>query len=222
MPVRDDLDLRRASPRTMVALESLEYALVEEPRRLLRRPTLFQHLPDVERPAAARVDVSSGVGLLPAVEGGRNHQRRSHAPARVECRASRKDQAYSGIWKNIIAFGFARRLALGRTWPPAWRAHTLPRSFAPSGVNGRSMASIAAERRNTSVRGWSGGGRKWKAGAGTETHRILAGTSRSGPAGDSRSRHCGGCPTSPGSRRRTPQSRGSRASGDPSSSFGGS
>ena len=65
MPVGDDLDLWRASAGTVVALKRLQYALVEEPCRLLRCATLFEHLSHVKRSPAARVDVSSGVALWP-------------------------------------------------------------------------------------------------------------------------------------------------------------
>ena len=53
-----------------------------------------------------------------------------------------KSGAYSGMWKNVMAFGFASLLVSGVTWSTPCLFHTGTRSLVPSGVKGRSMGSI--------------------------------------------------------------------------------
>jgi hypothetical protein len=49
---------------------------------------------------------------------------------------------YRGIWKNIIAFGFASLRVSGVSWSADCRSQSPPKSFAVSGLKGRSMGLI--------------------------------------------------------------------------------
>lgn len=83
--------------------------------------------------------------------------------------------AYKGIWKNVRAFGLARRLVWGVSWSDCL-FQLSPKSFPVSGWKGRSMGLIEAEENI---------GFREQERSREETYQILEGTSQFDSAGRS-------------------------------------
>lgn len=137
--VPNNLDLLRAAT-DVVALHSLEDPLVEEAVRV-RRIALCLLASDPEVEDAV---VSACVRFTVCFGSKWNKRYES------ERMTWRKDETNKGIWKNIIALGFASLLVWGGSWSSLWRSQMWPKSLPLSGVNGRWMGWMEAGRKSQS------------------------------------------------------------------------
>jgi hypothetical protein len=116
MPIPNDLHLPRTPSRRVVRLQSVQKAFLKEALVLARGAFAFELQTLLESFAGGRVDVRFGVGFL-AVISSQDVSNRSH---KVLC------MTYSGIWKNIMALGFASLECCEGVCPIAWRLSNSP------------------------------------------------------------------------------------------------
>ena len=133
MSVCNDLNFTQCLSRTiMVTLHGLQDALLIESCVGLRIAViLYIVYANIKWNVRIRINVGIVVGLW------------SIETQIIRVLPHVRIRTYNGMWKNINAFGLASFFCPGVTCS-AWRAQMSPKSLAPSGVNGRSIALIDA------------------------------------------------------------------------------